>query len=1142
MKYTKITLVSILLTIFIGCSTIDKVSQDTFVDPPIENRPGAFWPWLNGSVNLERITYELEEIKAKGMSGADIWDVKANADPDNMIPAGPAFLGPESLDAIAHTVKEADRLGLRIGMLNSSGWNAGGTWTTPDIAGMGIFHSQVSVEGPSQFEQVLPFPEVPGNCPKDKNGKPVFFKEISVLAVPQNKNKQIDSISDIRILSGHLDLNGKFTWDVPAGKWTIIRMVMSNTGHQLVVPSPNSGGPMIDFLNPDASRKHFGHIVDKLQSKLGDLKNTSLKYFEVDSMELGQDTVWTEGIIVKFKKQYGYDPMPYLPLLTGWKLKEDDIARRFKYDWKKHISDVFIASHYKTGSDFLNKHGLKLCAEAGGPGAPIWDSCPVDSLKAFGSVDILRGEFWPKMRNIWLVKEVSSAAHIYGKKTVGAESFTSWRHWTDGPYFHKQMADAAMTEGLNHFTFHTFTHSPAEAGLPGRAYHAGTHINPNVVWWPMARPFIDFLSRCCYMLNKGLFVGDVCYYYGDNAPNFVSSKGVDYALEPGFDYDVVNSDVILNRMSVKEGRIVLPDGMSYGLLVLPERDDMDLEVLRKFEALVKAGASVAGPKPTRTGTLTDFPNRDRQVEALANKIWAGCDGQTTRESTYGKGRIFWNCTPEEIMVQEGISKDFSYKGTDKRTKLDYIHRRTENEDIYFVVNKNERWESVECTFRVSGKQPEIWYPGSGESRDLAIYNTNASGTQLQLHLKPAESLFVVFRRPSKRVHFTKIADAGKTEAMPKPVLDPHSATPAGPAWLSDDQGEIADQYISFDLGSVQSLDKIRVWNYIERCRGFMNYGIKEFDLLVSVDDKDYHKYGSYTLKEADSIEDKYYYQDLEVNIKDARYIRFNVKTNYNTTYYCYGISRHAGLSKVKFFNGNRDLPGVTIQSVSSGVAFDPATDDNLGLAHPSAELLTDSDNKPYLQIWRPGSYTISDSTGNSKKIQVDAVNPPLEVTGAWQVTFPPNWGAPDKATFDKLISWTDSPDDGIKYFSGRVVYRKEIDIPKSYLDSGLHLELDLGVVQKAARVTLNGQEIVILWKPPFLVDITGIAKPGKNELVVEVANTWTNRLIGDAYLPAEKQFCKTNLHSKMSRKGRRLQASGLIGPVRINSASNVYIK
>jgi hypothetical protein len=1137
----------LMVVLFVGFTTspaksrADILVESDFADPPVENRPGAFWPWLNGSASIERIRYELQEMKAKGMGGADIWDVRAHADPDKMVPAGPPFLEAESLELIGHAVKEADRLGLRLGMLNSSGWNAGGTWTTPDISGMGMFHAEVSVEGPGRFDRILPFPDVPKNIPTDKNGKPVFYREVSILAVPQNDSRLIESISDVRVLSEQMETGGKIAWDVPEGKWTVIRLVMSNTGYPLIVPSPNSGGPMIDFLNPEASRRHFATIVDRLKSQLGDLRNTSLKYLEVDSLELGHHTVWTEAIIELFRKRYGYDPIPYLPLLKGWTLKDDDIHRRFQYDWRKHISDVFIDSHYRTGRELLNRHGLKLCAEAGGPGAPIWDSCPVDSLKALGAVDILRGEFWPKMRNIWLVKEIASAAHIYGKKTVDAESFTSWRHWTDGPYFHKQLADAALTEGLNHFTFHTFTHSPAEAGLPGWAYHAGTHINPNVVWWPMARPFMDFLSRCCYMLDKGLFVADVCYYYGDEAPNFVSAKGLDYSPGAGFDYDVVNSDVILNRMTVKHGRMVLPDGMSYGLLVLPERTDMDLAVLRKLASLIEAGASVAGPKPTRTGTLVDFPHRDRQVAALADRIWGACNGDTVREGFYGKGRVFWNRSVRDILAQRGIDIDFSYQGADKRTQLDYIHRRTENADIYFVVNKNERWESVECTFRVNGKQPELWHPESGDIRALPMYRTSAAGTTIQLHLEPAESLFIVFRRPAKGVHFTHLAAAGERTAKPEPILYAHSATPAGPTWLSDGRGEIADQHITFDLGTVVNLDRLRVWNYTERRRGLMNYGVKDFDILTSSDGEAYRKGGSFTLREADSIEDKHYHQDIEVELKETRYLRFDVKTNYSTSHYCSGISNHAGLSKVEFYNGMRPIQGVTIHSISSGVAFDPATDDHLGTPYPPAELVTDAKNRSYLRVWNPGSYTLLDNTGTSHKIDVDAVLPPLEVTGDWQVAFPPHWGAPEKTLFGRLMSWTDSDNDGIKYFSGRALYRKAFDIPERYLGSDSILELDLGIVQKTARVSLNGHEIAVLWKPPFRVDITDRAKPGKNELEVEVANTWTNRLIGDATLPPEKRFCQTNLHRQMSRKERRLQPSGLMGPVRIMSVSRTRV-
>ena len=856
-------------------------------------------------------------------------------------------------------------------------------------------------------------------------------------------------------------------------------------------------------------------------------------------MELGHHTIWTEQIIERFKKDYGYDPLKYLPLLKGWKTKDAEIRKRFIYDWKKHISDVFIDNHYRTGSEFLGRYGVKLCAEAGGPGAPIWASCPVDALKALGAVDILRGEFWPKMRNIWLIKEISSAAHIYGKKIVDAESFTSWRHLQDGPYFYKLLADKAMSEGLNHFTFHTFAHSPTEAGLPGNYYHAGTHINPNRVWWPMARPFIDYLSRCCYMLRKGLFVADVCYYYGDQAPNFVSAKGVDYFPGRGYDYDVTNSDVILNRMTVKNGRIVLPDGMSYAVLVLPEQSDMDIKVLRKLESLIKAGATMVGSKPTHTGTLVDYPKRDSLVAKLANKIWGDCDGKTVKEHVYGKGRIFWNRPVAEVLQEKGIGQDFRYRGTDQRTQLDYVHRRTDKEDIYFVINLNERWETVECAFRVEGKQPELWHPETGKLSKIPAYEIKDGVIRLTTHLKPAESVFVVFRKPATPAHFTRIETLESKAFETASVFSPHSATPGGPMWLSDGKLDVADQHIAFDLGANHSLKKIRLWNYTESVRGFMNYGIKDMDILASSDGTDYRKCGSFSLREASGNEDNHYYQDLAVEIDNARYVRFDVKTNHNTTYYSNGVSKHVGLCRVKFF-GDDEISGVKIHSISSGVAFDPASDENMGIARPNSELRMDQSNRPYLRAWTPGTYVLHNTNGQSEKVEVKSVNQPLEITGSWQVSFPRGWGAPDHTMFEKLISWTDSDDDGIKYFSGRAVYHKEFNIPRIYLNANSYLELDLGVVQKVSRVSLNGREIAILWKPPFCVDITDAIKPGKNKLVVEVANNWTNRLIGDAFLPPEKQYCKTNLHSRLSRKERRLQPSGLLGPVKIYTATHFY--
>jgi len=189
------------------------VDQDGFMNPPVCARPGAFWAWLEGHVSLDRITYELEEMKAKGMGGADIWDVHAYINPDGMIPAGPTFLGEESVKAIAHTLREAKRLGLSMGMVAASGWNAGGTWVKPADAGMGLFHSQVSVEGPITFSQALPFPDVPKDCPKDAHGCPLFYRDVAVLAVPQTEDQTLESTDSVMDLTRYYDKNGQLTWD-----------------------------------------------------------------------------------------------------------------------------------------------------------------------------------------------------------------------------------------------------------------------------------------------------------------------------------------------------------------------------------------------------------------------------------------------------------------------------------------------------------------------------------------------------------------------------------------------------------------------------------------------------------------------------------------------------------------------------------------------------------------------------------------------------------------------------------------------------------------------------------------------------------------------------------------------------------------
>lgn len=732
LKHLLTVCVILLTAIFThSCSSNDDIVElsESFETPSLDSHPGAFWCWLNGSMTKERISYDLESMKAKGINRAEIWDVAATHNSD-MIPAGGAFMGDKSVELIKFAISEGKRLGMSIGMVASSGWNAGGAWVTPDWASKGLYYSEMNMKGPEKVTVNLPFPKVTVDCPLNEEKTPVFYKEVAVVAVPFSKDKRIDP-SKIINLKGFFS-EGKLTWEVPEGEWTIIRFVCTNTGQNMIVPSPNSGGLFIDFLDPEATKRHLKHLMDCLGITPENAAEFGLDYLEFDSMELPGGTPWTDKMPEVFFELRGYAVDNYYPVLAGWTYTDND-DEKFMYDFSKTVSDRLISSHYTTGTEFLKKYGTDLVSESGGPGPPIWNSCPVDALKALGNVSVPRGEFWVKHMDIFLVKEVASAAHIYGHKYVDAESFTTWRRWLDSPFKLKKELDRAYSEGLNTVTFHTYASTSPEDGYPGRTYHAGIDINTGTTWWNKSKPFMDYITRCCEMLRKGLFVADACYYYGDKAPNFfpaiqdVPEKPRLKELSHGYDFDVVNTDVILNRMSVNEGRITFPDGMSYPLMILQDSKEMRLEVLKKIETLVEAGATVLGTKPDRIpGSHSEEDMKEFKV--LTDKLW-------------DSGKILSGMTADEALQKADIDPDFIFKGD---SQLDYIHRRDGDCEIYFISNPSNKETKGTAQFRVKGKTPELWNPSTGAQYSVKDYKKDGNTTLFDLELPAYGSTFVIF--------------------------------------------------------------------------------------------------------------------------------------------------------------------------------------------------------------------------------------------------------------------------------------------------------------------------------------------------------------------------------------------------------------
>ncbi|MDZ7345279.1 MAG: glycosyl hydrolase, partial [candidate division KSB1 bacterium] len=720
-----------------------------FYNPPIEARPKGYWVWTNGNFSLPKLREELKEFKDKGMGGVDIWDVAGWVDENNIIPAGPPFMGDESVQAIAEAVRIGGELGLEMGLTISSSWNAGGSWVKPEHGVMGLFRSTIEVVGPSEVDIKLPFPDLPEQDTKDSrikpiiirgpDGLPTFYRDVAVLAMP---DRSVLAANDIIDLTKHYR-DGRLQWRAPRGRWKIVRYVCTGTGQPLMRPSPNSNGLMIDHFSAEATAEHILFFIRRLEAELGDLSKTALKYLYTDSYE-ANTAAWTPKLPEEFRQRVGYDLTPYLPVLDGKTVISKEISERFLFDFKKVLSDLIIENHYRLATEICSRYGLGFRAEAGGPGPPV-HNCPFESLRSLGVCSVPRGEFWYQhpagekhMQELQIVKGPASAAHLYGQPQVEAEAFTSLWMWQRGPGDLKEVADKAMCEGLTRFVYHTTPHIPAEAGLPGWIYNFGTIINTTRVWWPLSRAFHDYLARCCFLLQQGLFVGDVLFYYGDQAPNFVSPKHIPPDLGYGYDYDVCNSDIILNRLTVRDGKLVLPHGQSYRLLVLPNQEAMNPDVLEKIAALVEQGAVVVGPKPKRSHSLANWQENDRRVRLFADKLWKGTMNR------FGRGKVYAAGNLRRILLENGILPDVQVHGA-ASTVLDFIHRQTDDADIYFFRNTTGDEIDVDMTLRVFGRCPQQWNPETGTVRRLQAFQQTAEGVRLPLRLSAWGSTFIILR-------------------------------------------------------------------------------------------------------------------------------------------------------------------------------------------------------------------------------------------------------------------------------------------------------------------------------------------------------------------------------------------------------------
>ena len=553
-------------------------------------------------------------------------------------------------------------------------------------------------------------------------------------------------------LTAKMRPDGTLDWTPPAGDWVVLRFGYSLLGITNHPATPEATGLEVDKLDRRYVKNYFDAYLDSYKETVGAdwMGKRGIRYIINDSWEAGSQN-WTDNLIAQFTKLRGYDPLPWMPVLTGRVVESSAASDRFLWDFRKTIGDLIANEHYGQLEATLHERGMGHYGESHESGrAFVADGMEV---KKFNEVPM--SAMWTQTPGVNKERfnfnaddrESASVSHIYGQNLAAAESMTAAEApWAWSPATLKPTADQEFLNGINRFVIHESAHQPlvGKGTAPGLTLGPyGQWFNRNETWAEQAGPWIDYLARTSFLLQQGHFGADLIYFYGEdsNLTAIFENKAPDVPAGYGFDY--INADALIHELHVADGRIVTPSGMSYRLLGLdPYSEHMSLPVLRAIHKLVEAGAQVAGPKPT------DDPSQaDDQAEF--KKLAAELFGDGSGIHHVGKGTVYAGQKLDGVFASLHVEKDFDYTKPETDTRLLFVHRILADGDLYFVDNRNDRDQTVKATFRETGKAPELWHSDTG-TIEPASYSIAGGRTTVPLHLEPWGTVFVVFRKTAEK--------------------------------------------------------------------------------------------------------------------------------------------------------------------------------------------------------------------------------------------------------------------------------------------------------------------------------------------------------------------------------------------------------
>lgn len=756
----------------IGNASSQKLSKQIFENPSAEFWPWVYWMWVNGNVTEEGTQKDLEAMHRVGINGAIILDVDQNS------PEGPVLYNDSIWQRIFSTVaRKSAELGMEFGANNGAGyWGTGGPWVEPEMAMQWVVSSETYVKGGEEKiialkspglgadyrdiaviaiagidtmisnREVIPdFPlkvcQYPGNAGPVRYscapstykslqwpGFPRYFgyKGLNNLSFSEYVSKQsIISKNKIVDLTDKMQRNGLLRWDIPEGDWTIIRFGHQWTGSCIGPVIDKVRGPEIDKLSKEAVRFHFDKLVKNLKKTAS---NSSFTTIHIDSWEGGGQN-WTVGFDSIFQVKRGYSIRPWLPVLTGRIVDSCQKTERFMFDFRQTISELFVENYIKEFQRLAHCNGLKFSYEC--------YTTPASDLNAMQYVDVPMAEFWIPVG--WhpnfdpTVKLMASAAHLNGQEIIAAEALTSSgdERWLWHPAKMKSLVDKAFCEGANRLVFHRYTSQPFDVKGPGFQMNIwGTKYERTNTWWEFSTPWHNYISRCQYMLRKGQFCADVLALQPEEPLYRFPGLSIQ-----GYDYDVIGSEAF-RKATVDEDGIHLPNHLVYKLLLLPDSEVMSLEMLEHIYDLVIQGGVILGNKPRYVPGLKNYKEDEKRLALLADKLWGDKDEKYRR---VGKGLVLSQYKVEDALKVLGILPDFHSVDS-----LSFIHRKTTQEDIYFVVNNSTRECISRCNFRTSFNNVEVWDAENGQRYCAQILKDSLGIKQVLLPFNASKSFFIVF--------------------------------------------------------------------------------------------------------------------------------------------------------------------------------------------------------------------------------------------------------------------------------------------------------------------------------------------------------------------------------------------------------------